>query len=284
VGELASAVDRLFSPVQADTALDVTFRYPPSTTGRMAFDPSVEYIANDVGTMSRQLQKNIAALESPPPELEIIKPNVEPPGNRQKISDDSHGWNITVFKVTFDAKFLLAGLGTLAAVILTVWLYQKNRSARPASFVIPSPPTPPLPVTTQQPSRRRTQVSTMFPEPRRGRPAAILTCMNGSSRGRTFNIDQAMMRIGTGSDNQVSLTGDDYLSAWHAAIKYESGGLYLSDAGSRNGTYLNETRLGQTAVALNPGDRIRVGKTTLELQMAQKQTGDVADGKESIVP
>jgi pSer/pThr/pTyr-binding forkhead associated (FHA) protein len=50
--------------------------------------------------------------------------------------------------------------------------------------------------------------------------------------------------------------------------------LYLSDLGSRNGTYLNGKRLRAGSVALKPGDRIRLG-VAVELVLLEVNAGDV---------
>jgi pSer/pThr/pTyr-binding forkhead associated (FHA) protein len=42
--------------------------------------------------------------------------------------------------------------------------------------------------------------------------------------------------------------------------------LFLQDLHSGNGTFLNDERLVESAMPLAPGDRIRLGRTTLELQ------------------
>ena len=63
---------------------------------------------------------------------------------------------------------------------------------------------------------------------------------------------------------QVQLD-DTYASQFHARIYRRDGSWFVEDLGSTNGTYLNQRRL--TAPAeVRAGDRLRIGKTTLELR------------------
>jgi len=54
----------------------------------------------------------------------------------------------------------------------------------------------------------------------------------------------------------------------HASIRYEEGTLYLSDLGSSNGTFRNDTRLAQASVTLAHGDVVRFGRTAYEVHGA----------------
>ena len=56
-----------------------------------------------------------------------------------------------------------------------------------------------------------------------------------------------------------------YASTSHARIFNRDGSWYIEDLGSTNGTYLNQRRV-TTPSELRAGDRVRVGKTTLEFK------------------
>ena len=59
--------------------------------------------------------------------------------------------------------------------------------------------------------------------------------------------------------------GDNYASQFHARIFNKDGQWFVEDLGSTNGTYVNQRRI--TAPAeVRAGDRVRIGKTTLELR------------------
>lgn len=179
-------------------------------------------------------------------------------------------------------------LGVLLAVVALFAAYMLSRK-KPAEPTPPPivPPTRPVSGTAEPaPAKRQaTMVSSSFPPPGKGRPAAYLDCIAGAAKGRQFAIEQTSYRIGSGNENELQVS-DDFVSQKHAFIKYDSGSLYLSDSGSRNGTFLNEARLHHTAMALAPGDQIRVGRTAFRLGAGKSEAapGDDKDWEEPRVP
>ena len=58
------------------------------------------------------------------------------------------------------------------------------------------------------------------------------------------------------------------VSRRHALIRFEKQRLYLIDAGSRNGTYLNGHRLkADTPVSLRDGDQMAIGKVVMRVYL-----------------
>ena len=70
--------------------------------------------------------------------------------------------------------------------------------------------------------------------------------------------------IGRSSEADVPL-GDPEASRRHAALQVAGGALYVTDLGSRNGTFLNGKRLGGEGIELKIGDHIDVGNTRIEI-------------------
>lgn len=136
------------------------------------------------------------------------------------------------------------------------WIMQNIITPKPA----PEPPPKPPP--------RKTRVGGYFPPPGSGRPTAILISTQGPLRGRQFPIDKEIFRIGAGSENDLVIKGDEYVSGKHALLCYENGSLVIADQQSRNGTFLNDNRLKTTSLPLSPGDRIQVGNSTFEMVQA----------------
>ena len=75
-----------------------------------------------------------------------------------------------------------------------------------------------------------------------------------------YLLDSTGITIGRGSQNTVALDDDDFASASHARVEPRQDGVWLEDAGSTNGTYLNGVKLSRPR-KLTPGDLVRVGET-----------------------
>jgi hypothetical protein len=78
-------------------------------------------------------------------------------------------------------------------------------------------------------------------------------------------LDTTALTIGRGAQNELTLEGDDFASARHARFEPRRDGVWVSDAGSTNGTYVNGARLSKPR-RLEPGDVIRVGSTDLRYE------------------
>jgi pSer/pThr/pTyr-binding forkhead associated (FHA) protein len=74
----------------------------------------------------------------------------------------------------------------------------------------------------------------------------------------------ASMTIGRGTECEL-LIDDIYASSQHARLFGKNGSWYVEDLGSTNGTFVNDQKLAAPAM-VQPGDRIRVGTTMLELR------------------
>lgn len=70
--------------------------------------------------------------------------------------------------------------------------------------------------------------------------------------------------IGRSADADLSVN-DPEVSRRHAALQVAGGVVYLTDAGSRNGTFLNGKRLAGEGIEVKAGDHIDVGNTRIEV-------------------
>ena len=59
----------------------------------------------------------------------------------------------------------------------------------------------------------------------------------------------------------IRLDADTTVSSRHATLSRRADGLWVEDAGSTNGTFVNGARV--TSARLQPGDVIRIGHTDL---------------------
>mgnify|MGYP000164970850 FL=1 len=84
--------------------------------------------------------------------------------------------------------------------------------------------------------------------------------------GATVELDAATS-VGRGAENELRIDGDDFVSSRHAQFEVRQDGLWLADAGSTNGTYVNGARV-TTARQLREGDVVRIGQTDLRVEAA----------------
>ena len=79
-----------------------------------------------------------------------------------------------------------------------------------------------------------------------------------------WHVDSGSTVIGRGDQANLRLP-DVGISRRHARLDYDGAQVVLTDLGSTNGTMVNGQRV--SAVALNPGDMIQLGTTTLTFRV-----------------
>lgn len=99
--------------------------------------------------------------------------------------------------------------------------------------------------------------------PRTGQAAFKLTVISGPDAGRTFLLQPGKQVLGRQPTCDFILT-DEQVSRRHCQLEDNHDRVMLTDLGSRNGTLLNGQRVERAFI--KPGDRLQVGRTTLELQ------------------
>lgn len=80
--------------------------------------------------------------------------------------------------------------------------------------------------------------------------------------GTTFELGDELT-MGRSAGCQITLD-DTYVSQLHTRVFRREDRYFVEDLGSTNGTYLNRNKVG-APTPVNPGDRIQVGSTVLEL-------------------
>jgi FHA domain len=98
--------------------------------------------------------------------------------------------------------------------------------------------------------------------PRSGTARLVVEKSPALDEGSDFVLDSAPLTVGRSEQNDVELRGDDFASAEHARFEPRRDGVWLTDVGSTNGTFVNGARL-ERSRKLAPGDRIRIGATDL---------------------
>ena len=147
--------------------------------------------------------------------------------------------------------FVLTVLKFLFLALLYFFVYRALHSAWVG--VRGGPVRGPTPRAQQAPPRKASAKS----------PRSLAIVDERGSKVKTLALD-GTLQIGRADACQVKLP-DTYVSSFHARIYRHDGGWYVEDLGSTNGTYLNQKRVTSPA-ELRAGDRVRIGKTTLELR------------------
>lgn len=148
---------------------------------------------------------------------------------------------LTVMKVVL--LLLLYFFIWRAVRAVTVDLYDgRQRRARPAE-----------PRQRQRQPRRQ----------RRGTPSKLVVLDERGQRVSTHRLDGTLM-IGRAPSCQIR-PDDTYVSQMHAKISNRNGSWVVEDVGSTNGTYLNQRKV-TVPTEISPGDRIRIGKTQVEVR------------------
>lgn len=83
--------------------------------------------------------------------------------------------------------------------------------------------------------------------------------------GAEWSLDSSAISIGRGATNEISIDGDEFASARHARIEPRRDGVWVSDLGSTNGTYVNGVKVDRPRKLVN-GDVVRAGETELRYE------------------
>ena len=89
-------------------------------------------------------------------------------------------------------------------------------------------------------------------------PSAVVMVRGGPEEGKMIFLSGGVTKFGRDSTNEV-VVNDQGVSREHAAIRGDADGYWISDLGSRNGTYVNGERLGPEPHKLQNKDVIQLG-------------------------
>jgi hypothetical protein len=94
------------------------------------------------------------------------------------------------------------------------------------------------------------------------RDAAVLIVRSGPQAGERFVLDDQVTHLGRHPDSEIMLD-DITVSRRHVSIERTAQGYLVADAGSLNGTYINQERVDRAF--LRHGDELQIGKFRLVL-------------------
>jgi pSer/pThr/pTyr-binding forkhead associated (FHA) protein len=84
---------------------------------------------------------------------------------------------------------------------------------------------------------------------------------------RTGERIEVVGELVIGREQADVMIDDESISRRHVAIRPRDGGLEIEDLGSKNGTWLDDSRLEGATVVTTPGTRVQVGDTVIELEL-----------------
>lgn len=82
-------------------------------------------------------------------------------------------------------------------------------------------------------------------------------------------LSRDVTTLGRSGEVDIAIRGDRGVSKLHARIETEASGYAIVDLDSRNGTYVNDHRVGGAPAPLLPGDHIRIGQTILVFEAGE---------------
>lgn len=86
----------------------------------------------------------------------------------------------------------------------------------------------------------------------------VLVCIEGDLQGQRIAVPEGGLNLGRAPENHVVIE-DEGVSRFHAHMLFDNGALWLRDAGSRNGVFVNGARVTQHQ-ALKVGDEVQIAK------------------------
>ncbi|MEK7283427.1 MAG: FHA domain-containing protein, partial [Acidobacteriota bacterium] len=103
----------------------------------------------------------------------------------------------------------------------------------------------------------------------------FLTVITPEGTSDRRELDGETLRIGRASGNDLVLQ-DLNVSRNHAAVVRRAEGVFVVDAGGKNGTFVNDRRITEP-VRLDAGDRVRLGSTILVFNGRAPSSVEFAD-------
>lgn len=145
--------------------------------------------------------------------------------------------------------FVLTVLKVLLLLLLYFFLYRAVRSITADLY----------------PRGERRRREPRPPRSRRGRgqPRRVVVLGPQGEKVGTYRLE-GPLQVGRDSTCEIR-PPDTYISQVHARLAPRGDGWVVEDMGSTNGTYLNQRKV-QVPTRIAPGDRIRIGKTVLEVR------------------
>ncbi len=107
------------------------------------------------------------------------------------------------------------------------------------------------------------RTTAMDAQPTIGKPVATL-----AFEGGILELRPGRHTLGRRAENDLVIS-NPYVSGRHGEVEVSESGVFITDIGSTNGTFVNEARLNEGQRAqLHPGDSLRLGSLEVEVRFA----------------
>jgi pSer/pThr/pTyr-binding forkhead associated (FHA) protein len=101
----------------------------------------------------------------------------------------------------------------------------------------------------------------------------LLVSIEGPLAGNKYQISPDEEIIIGRSENCSIYVPDSEISRQHASLTLHNSGIWVQDAGSRNGVFINEKRIVRPT-ELRPGGRLRLGTHSFVLEISEIEEND----------
>ena len=159
---------------------------------------------------------------------------------------------MTVLAYTTDETLLALKVGFLVLLYLFIWLV-----VRSATKQVIAAPQESMVISARDANALRAQLT----------PPTVTLIVRESTvlaPGTTIEI-AGPTRVGRAAESEIRLESDTTVSSLHATIESRFDGLWVDDAGSTNGTFVNGALVSSPRL-LQRGDIVRFGHTELEVE------------------
>ncbi len=165
---------------------------------------------------------------------------------------------MTVGSIAVEEVLLLLKVGFLVLLYLFIWRVVRTasrdlRGASQESMIL-------APQRVQEQKKRRRSGGQRKPVGK-----LVVVTSPALRSGEEHAIDSGPLLVGRDAENDVPLGRDEFTSGRHARIEPRRDGVWVEDAGSTNGTFVNGERL-TAPRKLSAGDVIRIGETDLRFE------------------
>ena len=110
----------------------------------------------------------------------------------------------------------------------------------------------------------------------------VLVATRGTLEGARFPVGEDGITLGRDPDCVVVLD-DANVSRFHARLVFHNAAIWVQDAGSRNGVFLNEKRVVRHK-QFGPGDELVLGDHSFTLELDPIEHESVVPGRVTPVP